>query len=72
MTSEECARFLTPLTHRERQILTLGARGYQADATADALGISRHTVNEHRKLALKKLDRSFIEVVVMMTKAGWL
>jgi FixJ family two-component response regulator len=72
MTPKECTECLDPLTPREREILILGARGYHADATAGVLEISRHTVNHHRKLAMQKMGRSFPEVVVMMTKAGWL
>lgn len=44
------------ITRRERQILRLLANGKKTREIADNLGLSYHTVNNHRKNMLKKLD----------------
>ena len=49
------ARFAT-LTKREKEILTLLARGYNNPRVAEVLFISRRTVENHRKSIIRKLD----------------
>jgi PAS domain S-box-containing protein len=45
-----------PLSPREREVLTLLARGSNAEVIADYAGLSRDTVRTHLRNAMKKLD----------------
>jgi PAS domain S-box-containing protein len=45
-----------PLSPREREVLTLLARGSTAEAIAEYAGLSRDTVRTHLRNAMKKLD----------------
>ncbi len=44
------------ITPREREILDLVGRGYTSKRIADALNVSVHTVNNHRKHICRKLS----------------
>lgn len=48
----------TELTPREREVLTLLARGISSAKIGQALGISRHTVGDHVKNLYRKLNIS--------------
>lgn len=50
------AEVIRIITKRERHILQYFARGFKTKEIADELGISFHTVNNHRKNMLKKLQ----------------
>ncbi len=50
------------LTPRETQVLSLLARGRDAGFICDELGISRNTVNVHRKGIFAKLSRNTVNV----------
>lgn len=61
------------LTPREREVLLALARGYSYSETADALGISTHTVGDHVKHIYTKLSvKSRAEAVFEAVQAGWL
>lgn len=47
-----------PLSDREREVLSLVARGLRANEAATVLGISYHTVRDHLKSIYRKLDVS--------------
>lgn len=47
-----------PLSPREREVLSLVARGLRATEAAGVLGISHHTVRDHLKAIYRKLDVS--------------
>ena len=47
---------MKPITFRERDILKLIAQGMSTRQIAEALHISFHTVQTHRKSLLKKYD----------------
>lgn len=47
---------LTSLTSRELEVLKLIAAGYSSKKMAEALFVSIHTINTHRKNILRKLD----------------
>lgn len=64
---------LAALTPREREVLLALARGYSYAETAEALGISAHTVGDHVKRIYAKLAvRSRAEAVFEAVRAGWL
>lgn len=64
---------LATLTPREREVLLALARGYSYAETAEALGISGHTVGDHVKRIYAKLAvRSRAEAVFEAVRAGWL
>jgi len=44
-----------PLTAREQEVVRLMLGGYSSEAIASTLGISRHTVKDHRKNIFRKL-----------------
>jgi DNA-binding CsgD family transcriptional regulator len=57
-----------PLTARERDVLRLIAKGYQAPEVADVLGLSRHTVrgyvrDVYRKLGISSRAEATMEAV---------
>ena len=53
--SEPAADWHAPLTAREREVGELLLRGCSSDAVALRLGITRHTVKDHRKHIFRKL-----------------
>jgi DNA-binding NarL/FixJ family response regulator len=72
--SDAAARALCErLSEREREILTVLATGATANDVAEALHISRHTVQSHIKATLRKLNvRSKLAAVVLMVAAGFI
>ena len=61
-----------PLTDREREILTLAARGLQNKEIARQLGLSLATVRNHVHNTLEKLGvHSKLEAVSMAYRLGW-
>lgn len=59
------------LSERELEVLTLLARARSAEQIADELGVSLHTVRNHIRAVLTKLDaRSQLEAVVVGVRAG--
>jgi len=61
------------LTHREREVLSLVASGYQNLDIADRLNISKRTVEKHRASLMNKLDvTSVAELMVYALKEGLL
>ena len=67
--SEDCTA--TPLTPREKEILTLVAKGKVAKEIAADLHISPHTIYTHRKNILRKLNlTSPTEMIVYALEHG--
>lgn len=52
------------ISQRERQIVKLFANGYKSKEIAEKLGISFHTVNNHRKNILKRLNLKNLAALV--------
>jgi PAS domain S-box-containing protein len=52
------------LTRRENQIIKFFANGYKTKEVADILGLSHHTVSNHRKNIMKKLGVSNLAAMV--------
>lgn len=53
--NEEENRMFDKLTEREKQVISLIARGYSMTNIAKALGLSPHTINSHRAKLCSKL-----------------
>jgi PAS domain S-box-containing protein len=47
---------ISKLSRRERELLPFFAKGYKTREIADLIGLSFHTVNNHRKNIIKKLE----------------
>ncbi|MFZ7126860.1 MAG: response regulator [Desulfobacterales bacterium] len=61
-----------PLSLRERQVIKLVAEGRTSNEIADLLGISAHTVNNHRKNIKRKLGiRKNAELVKYAIRKGY-
>ena len=61
------------LTPRERQCLSLAARGYLADGMAEELGLAKATIGFHMKNARTKLHaKTTTEAVAIAVKYSWL
>ncbi len=61
----------TNISSREREVLSLVARGMKSEEIAEKLCISANTVNNHRRKLLKKLDVSnSSEAVTLAMKLG--
>ncbi|MEO9491958.1 MAG: LuxR C-terminal-related transcriptional regulator, partial [Marinomonas sp.] len=61
------------LTKREIDVLTLFAKGLSYKETAEALGISAHTVNDYVKSVYSKLSvNSRNEAVYEAMQLGWI
>lgn len=61
----------TSLSAREYEVLELIARGHTTAEIADALHVSVHTINSHRKNILRKLNqRSPAELIVYAIESG--
>ena len=59
------------LTERERQVLTLLARGYTGEEVARELSVSAETVRAHVRNAVTKLHaRTRLHAVVMALERG--
>lgn len=54
--SAPCDAWLSPLTHREREIVMLTLEGYPIASIAKRLGVSRGTIKNHRLRLYLKLD----------------
>ena len=52
------------ITERERQVVKFFANGFRTREIADLLGISVHTVNNHRKNILRKLELKNLAALV--------
>ena len=62
---------LTPLTPREKEVLTYIARGYPNKQIADELDISEQTIKNHVTSSLRKLNaNSRTHAVVQAIKQG--
>ncbi len=71
LTSERSPTGFTELTKRETEVLKLLAKGQSSATIADALFISRTTVNNHVQHILKKLNAgSRLEAVRRAEQAG--
>ena len=55
---------LNRISKREKEVLQLFARGLTTPEVAEKLDISFHTVNNHRKNMLKKLDLKNLAALV--------
>lgn len=61
----------TVLSQREYEVLKLITRGYKTAEIAEALFVSVHTINSHRKNILKKLNlKSPTELIVYAMETG--
>lgn len=59
------------LRNREREVLSMLARGYSRSEIADALEVSVHTVRDHMDRARQKMEaRTIIETVARAVAAG--
>lgn len=62
-----------PLTQREREVLTMSARGATAAELARALHLSEGTVRNHLSVAIQKLGaRTRLEAIRAAEEKGWL
>ena len=60
-----------PLTDREREVLTLMARGLSVAETAQQLGLTAQTVKNHRANLFRKLGaRNGMEAVFLALRRG--
>ena len=64
---------ISPLTRREREVVSLLAQGESAKGAALVLGISEHTVRKHRENALEKFGaRSTGQLVALAARRGYI
>jgi DNA-binding CsgD family transcriptional regulator len=64
---------VSPLTHRETEILMQVARGQSNKRIADSLYISKHTVKNHIHSIMRKLDaKDRAQSAVLAMLNGWL
>jgi two-component system response regulator DesR len=64
---------VSPLSPRERQVLTLTHRGAGVEEIARALSLSRGTVRNHLSIAIQKLEaRTRFEAARIAEEKGWL
>jgi len=64
---QRCAK----LSARERDVLILSSKGLTTAEAGKALGLSTHTVADHRKHLFRKLDvTNIVEAAVIAAKAG--
>ena len=59
------------LSARQRQCLTLYAKGRLAKQIAGDIGIAQKTVEYHLEAVRTKLGLSLVQAVVQAAKAGW-
>lgn len=57
-------KYLERITNREKQIVKYFANGFKTREIAEMLGLSFHTVNNHRKNILKKLELKNLAALV--------
>lgn len=63
---------LDRLSAREREVLRWVAKGMTTAQIADAMHLSAHTVNSHRKNLLKKLEvKSPAALIALAAEKGW-
>jgi DNA-binding NarL/FixJ family response regulator len=62
---------LETLSPREREILTMYARGLIGKQIADQLNMSEHTVNDRRRAIARKLGVNLWAACAQAGKAGW-
>ncbi len=58
------SKHLERITSREKQIVTYFANGFKTREIAEMLGLSFHTVNNHRKNILRKLELKNLAALV--------
>jgi two-component system, NarL family, response regulator DesR len=64
---------VSPLSHRERQVLVLTHRGISVEEIAGVLSLSRGTVRNHLSIAIQKLGaRTRFEAARTADEKGWL
>lgn len=69
----EIPPIITPLSAREREVVTLLAQGQTTRAAAATLGISEHTVRKHRENSLAKLNaKTTGELVSLSERRGYI
>jgi DNA-binding NarL/FixJ family response regulator len=56
--------FINRVSTREREVLELLSKGHSSAEIASALFLSFHTVNDHRKALLEKLDAKNVAQMV--------
>lgn len=63
---------LSKLTAREREVMKLAVNGLNNKEIADALNLSRHTIETHRKnIRLKLKVRNTAELIALARKVGY-
>jgi DNA-binding NarL/FixJ family response regulator len=60
------------VTSRQREVLSLLAKGLSTKIIADKLNISNHTVESHRKSLLEKFEaKNVAELIMKASKIFW-
>jgi DNA-binding NarL/FixJ family response regulator len=71
--ARECRPLPSPLTRRQRQVVTLLARGLGVGEIALRLGIQKSTVRSHRHALYAKLGvHNCAQAVLTACERGWL
>lgn len=71
LTDSDAAALAT-LTPREREALTIAAKGFRIEEIASLMGCKRFTALDHLQRVYRKLDVSTrVEAAVIAAKAGW-
>jgi DNA-binding CsgD family transcriptional regulator len=65
-----CAE-LAVLTTRQRECLTLVAKGYGYKQAGEAMGVTLHAARAHMRLVCRALDCNATEAVVLAAQARW-
>ena len=61
---------LAVLTPRQKQCLTLTAKGYTYQETAELMGVTWHATRSHMRQVVTRLDCNATEAIVIAVKAG--
>jgi DNA-binding CsgD family transcriptional regulator len=72
---EDCSYtdYDSPLSDREKEILTCMGQGMSSKNISEALDISKNTVDNHRKRILEKTNsESSAQALVLAIKSGWI
>jgi DNA-binding CsgD family transcriptional regulator len=72
---EDCSysNFDSPLSDREKQVLTCMGDGMTSKEIAQTLAISPHTANNHRKNILEKTDsENSAQAIIKAINGGWI